>query len=302
MRNTPRTLLLAAASLAAAVVATACTNGNPHTPGPKKGLVTVGSANFPENVLLADIYASALKAKGVKVAVRFTIGSREVLYQRVRQGSLTVLPEYNGALLTYLDSNSRAATTEEINTELRAKLPPPLEILDSSPAEDKDALVVTAATADQDNLASIADLAPIAPTMAIGGPPEFKERHQGLPGLKDKYGLTFKSFTSLDTSGPLTVQALADDTVQVATLFTTDPNITSRNYRVLADPEQVFMAQNVTPLAYRDSMTPLATATLNAVSAKLDTTALALMMAQVMNQKRDIDVVAEEWVKGAGLR
>jgi len=301
--RTPLSLTAAATTLAAAaLVVSACTSGNPLAPGPKKGQVTVGSAAFPENVLLADIYASALKAKGLKVSVRFNVGSREVLYQQVQQGSLTVLPEYDGALLAYLDSKTRAATTADINAALRAKLPARLEILDSSPAEDKNTLVVTAATAAQDKLASIADLAPYAPSMSIGGPPKFKERYQGLPGLKDKYGLTFKSFASLDTAGPITVKALAGSSVQVATLFTTDPNIASRGFKVLADPEQVFTAQNVTPLAYRGSMTPVATATLNAVSAKLDTAALAGMMTQIMNQKRDIDVVADDWLKGAGLR
>ena len=303
MTKSPRALLSAtAAAVATALAATACTSGNPLVPGPKKGQVTVGSANFPENVLLADIYASALKAKGVKVGIRFNVGSREVLYQQVQQGSLTVLPEYNGALLAYLDSKTRAATTAEITTQLRATLPAKLEILDPSPAEDKNALVVTAATAAKDHLASIGDLAPHAATLSIGGPPEFKERYQGLPGLKDKYGLTFKNFTSLDTAGPITVKALADDSVQVATLFTTDPNIVSHSFKVLTDPQQVFTAQNVTPLAYRASMTPIATAALNEVSAKLNTAALVGMMAQIMNQKRDIDVVADDWLKGAGLR
>ncbi|WP_194897811.1 ABC transporter substrate-binding protein [Catenulispora pinisilvae] len=304
LSTTAAATALAAAALTAltALTVTACTNGNPLVPGPKKGQVTVGSANFPENVLLADIYASALKAKGVKVGVRFNVGSREVLYQQVQQGSLTVLPEYNGALLAYLDSKTRAATTADINAGLRAKLPASLEILDSSPAEDKNALVVTAATAAKDHLAAIGDLAPYAASMDIGGPPEFKERYQGLPGLKDKYGLTFKNFSSLDTAGPITVKALADGSVQVATLFTTDPNIASHGFKVLADPEQVFTAQNVTPLAYRDSMTPTAVATLNAVSAKLDTAALAGMMAAIMNQKKDIDVVADDWLKAMGMR
>lgn len=301
--RTPLSTLAAAGALALAALGTAaCASGNPLLPGPKRGQVTVGSANFPENVLLADIYVSALKAKGVKVGVKFDVGSREVLYQQVQQGSVTVLPEYNGALLAYLDSKTRAATTGEVDAELRAKLPPQLEILDSSSAEDKNALVVTAATAAQDHLASIADLAPFAPTMVIGGTPEFKERYQGLPGLKDKYGLTFKDFSSLDTAGPITVKALADGVVQVATLFTTDPNIASHGFKVLADPEQVFSAQNVTPLAYRDSMTPVATATLNAVSARLDTAALAGMMAQIMDRKRDIDVVADDWLRAVGLR
>jgi osmoprotectant transport system substrate-binding protein len=296
MRKTAALLPVAALALAA------CTSGNPLVPGPKKGQVTVGSANFPENVLLADIYASALKAKGVKVNTRFNVGSREVLYQQVQAGSITVLPEYNGALLGYLDSKSRATTTSEIDAELAAKLPAGVAILDSSPAEDKNALVVSGVTAERDQLATIADLVPFASEMTIGGPPEFKSRYQGLPGLKEKYGLTFKDFASLDTAGPITVRALADGTVQVATLFTTDPNLVAQHFKVLADPEQVFSAQNVTPLTYRASMTPVAAQTLNAVSAKLDTAALVAMMSKITNEKKDIDVVADEWLKAAGLK
>ena len=301
-RTAPILLSVAAVAMTLAGAVTACTNGNPLLPGPKKGQVTVGSANFPENVLLADIYASALKAKGVKVATRFNVGSREVLFQQVRSGSLTVLPEYNGALLAYLNPNTRAVTTADIDAELRTKLPPQLEILDPSPAEDENALVVTDATAAQYHLDSIADLAPLASSMTIGGPPEFKTRFQGLAGLKEKYGLTFKGFVTLDASGPITVKALEDGTVQVATLFTTDPDIASRGFKILADPARVFTAQNVTPLAYRDSMTPAAVAALNAVSAKLDTSSLAGMMALVTIEKKDIDVVADDWLKSVGLR
>lgn len=294
--------LLPVAALALALTAAACTSGNPLRPGPKKGHITVGSANFPENVLLADIYASALSAKGLKVSTKFNVGSREVLYQQVQSGSISVLPEYNGALLGYLDAKSRAATTEEVDAELAARLPAPMEILDSSPAEDKNALVTSSATATANHLESIADLAPYAASMTIGGPPEFKTRYQGQPGLQDKYGLTFKDFASLDTAGPITVKALVDGTVQVATLFTTDPNLITHDFKVLADPEQVFSAQNVTPLAYRASMTPVAVQTLNTVSAKLDTAALVDMMAKIQNEKKDIDVVADAWLKSVGLR
>jgi osmoprotectant transport system substrate-binding protein len=296
MRKTAALLPAVALSLAA------CTSGNPLVPGPKKDHVTVASANFPENVLLADIYASALKAKGVKVSTKFNVGSREVLYQQVQSGSISVLPEYNGALLGYLDGRSRATTTTEIDAELEAKLPPSLEILDSSPAEDKNALVIRGDTAAKDHLESIGDLTPYASAMTIGGPPEFKTRYQGLPGLKEKYGLTFKGFASLDTAGPITVKALVDGSVQVATLFTTDPSLVSHGFKVLADPEQVFSAQNVTPLAYKGRMTPVAVRALNAVSAKLTTEGLVTMMSRIQNEKKDIDVVADDWLKSVGLR
>ena len=100
--------------------------------------IVVGSANFPENHLLAEIYAQALEAKDIKVDRKFNIGSREVIYKQIESGGLSVLPEYNGALLAYLDKTNESTSTEEVNTALKAKLPKTLEVLDSSKAEDKD--------------------------------------------------------------------------------------------------------------------------------------------------------------------
>jgi len=184
-------------------------SSNPLAPTAAKGSVVVGSANFPEDELLAEIYVQALKAKGVKVTPKFNIGAREVYYPQIEKGSISILPEYNGALLTTsVDKNSTAATTSEVNAALKAKLPSTLEILNSSTAQDKDSVTVTQATAKKYNLKSIADLKPVAKKLVIGGPPEFKTRAQGLVGLKKNYGLTFKSFVPLDESGPLTLAAL----------------------------------------------------------------------------------------------
>src|SRR5215471_3060725 len=67
------------------------------------GTVTVGGFNFPESTLLTEIYAQALAAKGVKVTKKLNTGSREVVFDQIKNGSISVLPEYNGALLAYLD-------------------------------------------------------------------------------------------------------------------------------------------------------------------------------------------------------
>ena len=128
------------------------------------GSVVVGSANFPESQLLGEVYAQALEAKGVKVTRKFNIGSREVYYDQVKSGAITVMPEYNGALLTTsVDKTSTAVTTADVNAALKAKLPPALAILDSSQAEDKDSVTVNPQTATKYNLKSIADLKSAAP-------------------------------------------------------------------------------------------------------------------------------------------
>ncbi|MBA3488088.1 MAG: ABC transporter substrate-binding protein [Longispora sp.] len=268
--------------------------------GPGNDII-VGSANFPENVLLAEIYVQALEAKGLKVQRKFNIGSREVIYNQLQSGGLTVLPEYNGALLAYLDAQNAATSTEEVNSALKAKLPGSLELLDSAPAEDKDSLNVTKETAARYNLRSIADLAPVSMGLLLGGPPEFNTRRQGAVGLKEIYGVGFKEFRSLDVAGPLTVSALKKGDVQVANLFTTDPAIEVNGFVTLADPKNLFSAQNVTPLVYKNSISDSAREALNAVSAKLETPALLDMMRKISVDKQDPDKVAEEWLKSVGI-
>jgi osmoprotectant transport system substrate-binding protein len=300
-------ILRGAAFGAALILALAGCGGDTDNPadsgdsGGDAGSVTVGSANFPENVLLGEIYAQALEAKGVKVTKKLNIGSREVIYSQVQSGGLSVLPEYNGALLAFLDKATKATTTEQVNAELKTKLPATLKILDSSKAEDKDSIAVTQQVASQYSLKAISDLAPVAKDLVIGGPPEFKTRQQGLLGLTSVYGLNFKQFKSLDTAGPLTVAALKKGDVQAANLFTTDPAIQANNFVVLEDPKNLFGAQNVTPLLNTKAANPTVESALNAVSAKLDTQILADLLKKVSTDKEDPDKVAGDWLKSAGL-
>jgi osmoprotectant transport system substrate-binding protein len=277
-------------------------SSNPLAPTAAKGTVVVGSANFPEDELLAEIYVQALKAKGVKVTPKFNIGAREVYYPQIEKGSISILPEYNGALLTTsVDKNSTAATTSEVNAALKAKLPSTLEILNSSTAQDKDSVTVTQATAKKYNLKSIADLKPVAKKLVIGGPPEFKTRAQGLVGLKKNYGLTFKSFVPLDESGPLTLAALKDGKVQAADVFTTTPQIITEKLVALDDPKFNFAAQNVTPLVYKKAATPTVVSTLNRVSAALTTNALLQMDKAIIIDHADYSTVAAAFLSAVGM-
>jgi len=244
----------------------------------------------------------ALQSKGVKVTSKFNIGAREVYYPEIKNGTISVIPEYNGALLTTsVDTTSTAATTAEVNAALKAKLPSTLEILNSSSAQDKDSVTVTQATAKKYHLTSIADLKPVAKNFAIGGPPEFKTRTDGLVGLKKNYGLTFKSFVPLDESGPLTLAALKDGKVQAADVFTTTPQIITDHLVALADPKFNFAAQNVTPLVYKKAATPTVVNTLNAISARLTTAGLLAMDKAVILDHANYSTVAQGWLKAVGL-
>ncbi|MEY2522271.1 MAG: osmoprotectant transport system substrate-binding protein [Ilumatobacteraceae bacterium] len=121
--------------------------------------LTVGSANFPESTLLADIYADALKAQGASTSLKPNIGSREKYVPGLKDGSIDLMPEYNGSILQFLDKTATATSPTDVLAALQKVLPSNLIVLDQSAAQDSDAIVVTQATATKYSLKSIADLA-----------------------------------------------------------------------------------------------------------------------------------------------
>ncbi|MEU5185327.1 ABC transporter substrate-binding protein [Streptomyces longwoodensis] len=300
----------AAVALAAATVLLAGCGSSDDSDDPLDGgkadgsSVVVGSNNFAESILLADIYGEALKAKGIKVSYKPNIGSRETTYGLLKNGSITVLPEYNGSLLAYLDAKAEQTSLQGVNAAVKAKLDAKLTLLESSPAEDKDSVTVNAETAKKYDLtasSTLADLKDAAPELVLGGSPEFQTRQQGMLGLESVYGLKFKSFKALDAGGPLTQAALKKNTVQAADVFTTDPTITKEKFVVLQDPKNLFGFANVTPLVYKSGLSQEGVAALNAVSAKLDTKTLLDLDSQVQLENKDPLDVAKAWLKTAGL-
>lgn len=261
--------------------------------------IVVGSANFQENVLLAEIYAGALSAKGVKVEKKLNIGSRETYIPGLEDGSIDLIPEYSGVLLQYFKKDATEVTSDEVYTALKTAVPAKLSVLEQSTAEDKDALVVTKELADKAKLVSIGDLKGKGYT--LGAASEFKTRPTGVPGIESKYGVTFKSFKSLDAGGPLTINALKKGTIQVANIFSTDPNIPANNWVELADPNNLFAAQNVLPLINKAKANATVTTALNGVSAKLTTPVLAGLVKEVVLDKKDPETVAGDWLKSNSL-
>lgn len=257
--------------------------------------IIVGSADFPESQLLANIYAKALAAKGIKVETKLSIGSREVYIPALLDGSIDLLPEYAGATLSYLDKNATAHAPADVAAALKAALPKGVSMLTPSEAQDSDGVAVTRATAEKYKLKTIADLAPVASELVLGGPPEWKTRKEGIIGLKDIYGLEFKSFKSLDVGGPLTLSALVNDQVQAANLFSTDPAIAANDLIILEDVKNLFPAQNIVPVIATPKVSDVVTTTLNAVSAALTTKDLIVMNGRLANHD-SFDVVAEEWL------
>ena len=267
--------------------------------------LTVGSANFTENILLSEIFAQVLEKAGFRVTRMRDIGSREVYYPMVRSGEVDVVPDYNGALASHLGAltadTREPMTTVEVDRRLREALPDSLRVLDSAEAENNDAIVVTRQTAEEYGLRSLADLKDVAGEFVLGGAPTFETRHQGVVGLREVYDVAFKDFQPIRPADhTMLAEQLVKGTFQAARLFTTDPAITMKGLVALTDPQHLFSAQNVIPLVQAD-LGAKATAALNAVSARLNTKDLLYMNAQIAADKTSVETMAKAWLVQTGL-
>ncbi len=269
--------------------------------GSSKGGLTIGTANFTENQVLGYLYAAVLQDAGVKVTVRPNLGTREILIPALKGGDIDLLPEYQGALLHYLDTKSTATEEGEMQNALTIALPNGLQVLPYGMAEDSDAFVVTRETARRYGLTSLADLRKQNGKLVIGAAPEVKKREVGVVGLKDVYGVEFKEFKSLDSSGPLVKGALKKGDVDVANLFTTDTDIQSNDWVVLTDPKNLIPGQHVVPLIADRKADATVRRALARLGNTLTTAQLTELNRQVDKDKKDPEDVANGYAKEHGL-
>ena len=302
------------ACLALAVACAACTTAGGRAsrfaaqqPGANRAGITVGSFDFPESVLLAYLYADTLAGKGYPVRVLANLGTRELVDPSLMAGLVQLVPEYTGSALEFV-SLGRVHVTANIAGTAQALARSVAErgLITGRPAvaQDGNAIVVTAATSARYHLRTISDLARVARRLLFGGPPECPERLYCLPGLRLRYGLRFREFIPLDAGGTLTRQALVAGDINVALLFTTDPAIRARHLVVLADNRHLQPAENVVPVLRQATVRrygPGVLAALNALSARLSTSALTGLDTQVELDGRAPRAVAERWLQAHGL-
>ena len=263
--------------------------------------IVVGSADFTESKVLAEIYSQALKAKGIESSTKLGIGSREIYIKALQDGSITAVPEYTGNLLLNFDANATATTAQEVEKSLPAVLPQGLKVLKASPAVDQDVYVVTKDFSAKNGINSLEDLKKIASTSTLGGPPELEKRAYGPPGLEKIYGAKFKAFRPY-AKYPPKISDLDSNKIQVATFFTTDAVLADKGYVQLQDPQSMIRPQNVIPLVRSDvADNGTAVAALDAVQSALTTEDLMQLNKKVDSEHQDPAQVAGEWLKSKGL-
>ena len=265
------------------------------------GSVTVGSAAFQENELLADIYADAMAAKGVDVKKHLNIGERSLYLQALGDGSIGMVPEYSGSILYNLDTSATAKSPTDVYAALQQQAAAHgFAVTNYSQAQDSDTISVTKETANKYHLTSIADLKDVAGSLTLGAPAQFRTRADGVPALKSVYGVEFGNFTPTEAGGTVTLNALKNGSIDAADIFSTDPAIPDNNLVPLQDPKHMFAAQNIVPLFSQDVLTQPMKDACDAVSAKLDTATLTQLVSKVYGGEA-ADKVAKDWLTQEGL-
>lgn len=157
------------------------------------GELTVGSANFAESEVTAELYAGALEQAGATVERKLQFGARDVYIPALVSGELDIVPEFTGTLLSFLDAE--AAPSNDVDEVMEALRPlaeaEGFTVLEPAEADSVNTFVVTAATAEELGLEKVSDLADVDEPLVLGGPPECPEREFCLVGLEEVYGLTF---------------------------------------------------------------------------------------------------------------
>jgi osmoprotectant transport system substrate-binding protein len=300
-----RLALIGVVAVGAVVALAGCASGDPlgsgsTASGESKALV-VGSQDYYSNEIIAEIYAQALESNGFTVDRQFRIGQREVYLPDIEGGKIDVFPEYTGSLLQALDKTAKGGTADATYSELTAALPKNLSVLDKADATDQNSWTVTQAFAKKYNLTDIASLKNVTEPITVGGNSELETRPYGPTALKDKYGVTIAGFTPVeDSGGPLTVKALVDNQIQLANIYTADPNIKSNNLLALADPDGLFFPDNVVPVVSK-KVDDKAAGVLNKVQAALSAADLVDLNAKSVNEQQSADVIAKAWLKQAKL-
>ncbi|WP_353648374.1 ABC transporter substrate-binding protein [Nakamurella sp. A5-74] len=264
------------------------------------GSIVIGSAAFPENVLLAEIYGGAMAAKGVTVTKKLSIGERGIYLTALKNGEIGFVPEYSGSILSNLDPSAKAKSPKDVDAALKTVAAAQgFGTTNSAEAQNADTITVTQETADKYKLTSIEDLKAVAGELTLGAPAQFQTRPDGVPALESVYGVKFGTFTPTESGGTITVDALKGGSIDAADIFSTDPSITANGFVVLTDPKSMFAAQSIVPLFSQKVLTqPMADAA-DAVSAKLDTKTLAGLDAKLSGD--NAAQIAQEWLKSENL-
>ena len=265
-------------------------------------VVRVGSKNFTEQFILAELYAQALEAAGVKVERKINLGGTLIADKALEEKQIDLYPEYTGTMLLVVMKQDAIADRKAVYDKVKAHYAQRgLVLLNEAPVNNTYNMVVRPETAAQYKLETLSDLARVSKDLKLGAGPEFRDRKDGLPGLKAKYDMTFKEDQQLAIG--LRYQALANKQIDVVNGYSTDGMISALKLKRLKDDRNLWPPYYVVPVVRKEARdaNPKLADVLNRVSATLDEASMAEMNYKVDGDKMEPRDVAHDFLKAKGI-
>lgn len=292
------------AVLAMALIVAACGDGSGGDASVPEGpTINVASFNFPESVILAEIYAQAMEDRGYPVQRNLNLGSRELIFPEIESGAIGFIPEYLGSSIAVGFGEAAPNDTNEATLVLAGLFAERgVSVLEPAPGEDKNVFVVTGEFAETNGVSTVADLNEVG-EITLGGPPECENRDTCYAGLVATYGLDNLRFEAIQ-EGAARVAALEAGDIQLALLFSTQPVITEKGFVALEGTEEIIAPENIIPVvndevldAYGDDFREL----INSISAEITTDVLLDLNGRVELEAQNPDDVATAWLTENGF-
>ncbi|HKP82369.1 MAG TPA: glycine betaine ABC transporter substrate-binding protein [Pyrinomonadaceae bacterium] len=292
---------LAAAVLLVVVGGVALWRGSDAPKSTEQARVSVGSKDFTESALLAELVAQMLEARGVSVERRFELGGN-LPHDAMVSGTLDLYPEYTGtsytAILHHAPIGDPRAVYDQVKQEYASKfnveVSPPLGF------ENTFAILVRGEEARRLNLKTISDAAPHTPRWRAGFGQDFMSRADGYPGFSKTYGLKFADVREMDLS--LTYIALSSRQVDLIAGNSTEGRIATFDLFQLADDRHYFPPYEAVYLVRQDSLTrvPALREVLSKLANAISTEEMRRLNYEIDGNKRDLKEVVREWLAGKG--
>jgi glycine betaine/choline ABC-type transport system substrate-binding protein len=266
--------------------------------------VTVGSKNFPEQLVLGEIYAQALAAAGYKVDKELNLGSEVVAFKALRNGDVDAYPEYTGTVLTTLYKvEAQDAPKQPDQAFQRAKqrlAKDRITALPRTPFENTYRLGATKQTAQRLGLRNTSDLKGRAPRLKITGYPECRQRLDCYVGVQRTYGARFDEFVASEQTYEVLDQGEAD----IGFLFTTDAQLSTGKYQTFEDDKNFFPPYNVTLLVRNRALRtlgPEARQVVERIQRPLTEPVMIELNSRVVLDKQQPEDVARQYLRAEGF-
>lgn len=264
----------------------------------EKKMIRVGSKDFTENEIVAELYALALENAGYNVERIMDISS-SVIHTSIVNDEIDLYPEYTGTGLISILKMEPLTDEQEVFDTVKNAYASQYDLvwLDYAPANDGQGLFISKKASDEYGITTISELQEHAEKLRFASQGEFDEREDGLPGLEKVYG-PFDWASSRVYDNGLKYQVVESDEADVSPAYTTEGRLSETDkFVLLEDDRHVWPPYNLAPVVRSEVLeaNPEIEEILKTVNEALDTSTITALNAKVDVDKEEYEDVAEEY-------